>query len=33
MGERVEPCSTPMSTSKEEDKKLFQRYFVFLLTR
>ena len=31
MGERVELCPIPMLTLKKEDKKLFQRYFVFLL--
>jgi len=33
MGERVEPCPKPMSTLKKGEEKLFQRYFVFLLTR
>ena len=33
MGERVELCPIPMSTLKEEDEKLFQRYFVFLPTK
>ena len=31
--ERVKPYPTPISMLKEEEKKLFQRYFVFLSTR
>jgi len=33
MGERAEPYPISTSTLKEEDEKLFQRYFVFLPTR
>ena len=33
IGDRVEPCLTPTSTSKRGEEKLFQRYFVFLPTR
>ena len=33
MGDKAEPCPTPTLTLKEEEEKLFQRYFVFLPTR
>ena len=33
IGDRVEPCPTPTSTLKNEDKKLFQKYQVFLQTK
>ena len=33
IGERAEPCPTPMSTLKKGEEKSFQRYLVFLLTR
>ena len=33
MGERVESCPTPMSMLKRGEEKLFQKYFVFLLTK
>ena len=33
IGDRAEPCPTPMSTLKRDEEKLFQRYWVFLLTR
>ena len=33
IGERAEPCSTPMSKLKKGEEKLFQRYLVFLPTR
>jgi len=33
IGEIIEHCLTPTSTLKEEEEKLFQRYFVFLPTR
>ena len=32
-GDKAEPCLTPMSTLKKGEEKLFQRYFIFLLTR
>ena len=31
--DKVEPCPTPMSTLEKGDKKLFQSYWVFLLTK
>ena len=33
MGDKAELCLTLISTLKREEKKLFQRYFVFLSTR
>ena len=33
IGERAEPCPTPMLTLKRGEEKLFQKYFVFLSTR
>jgi len=33
MGEREEPCPTPMLMLKEGEEKLFQRFFFFLPTR
>jgi len=31
MGEREEPCPTPMLMLKEGEEKLFQRFFLFYL--
>ena len=33
IGERAEPWPTPTSKLKKGEEKLFQKYFVFLLTR
>ena len=33
IGERAEPCPTPMSKLKNGEEKLFQRDLVFLSTR
>jgi len=33
IGDRAEPCPTPISTLKKDEEKLFQRYQVFLSTR
>jgi len=33
MGERAEPCLTPISILKNGEEKLFQKYCVFLPTR
>ena len=30
MGERAEPCPTPILTLKNGEKNLFQKYLVFL---
>ena len=33
IGERAEPWLTPMLTLKNEEEKLFKKYYVFLPTR
>jgi len=33
IGDNTEPCPILTSTLKKEEEKLFQKYFVFLLTR
>jgi len=33
IGERADPCPTLMSTLKKGEKKLFQKYWVFLPIR
>ena len=33
IGDKEEPCLTPMSTLKWDEEKLFKRYFVFIPIR
>ena len=33
MGDKAKPCSTPMLALKNEEEKLFYKYWVFLSTK